>query len=420
MKIKRWIFLSLIGLSIFGIGIILYINPQIPLNIELGIVDGVKRFTGKTIPTIWVDITLIVVGFALLTRGIWKWFKSIYEAAVPYQEKSLVDLVYDKRLLEHGVKIVAIGGGTGLSSLLRGLKAYTSNISAMVTVADDGGSSGRLRKEIGILPPGDIRNCLVALADQENLMSDLFQYRFSDGQSLEGHSFGNLLLAAMSDIAGDFDQAVKQTSKILAIKGRVIPATLTSVTLCAEMEDGGLVKGESSISHDERKIKRVYIEPPRCEPPAEALEAISDADLIILGPGSLYTSVIPNLLIQGIPEAIGKSRAVTLYACNVMTQPGETDGYSASDHLTALKKHAANLKVDYCLVNDEVPSPTLRKKYKLEGAEPVEPDVIKIEEMGTRPITAALISETDLVRHNSEKLAERIIRLVLDEANTPR
>jgi len=420
MKIKRWIFLSWVGLTIFSLGFILFANLKTPLDIEFGVIDFIKERTGIAIPSIWFEIALIVIGLILLIVGILKWFKSIYDAVDPYQRKSLVDVVYDRRKLAQGIKIVAIGGGTGLSSLLRGLKIHTSNITAVVTVADDGGSSGRLRKEMGVLPPGDIRNCLVALADEENLMSSLFQYRFTEGESLEGHSFGNLLLAAMTEITGDFDNAIKQSSKILAIKGRVLPATLSSVTLCAVMKDGQTVNGESNISRDEREIEKVFAKPDNIKPPNEVLEAITGANLIILGPGSLYTSIIPNLLVNGIVKAINKSRAITLYVCNVMTQPGETDGYTASDHIQALKKHAPGIRIDYCLVNDTVPSHTILKKYKLEGADPVKTDVIKIEEMGVKPITAALLDEINLVRHDPEKLANRIMKLILEDAITPK
>ena len=420
MKIKRWILLSWLGLTLFSMGFLLFVNLKTPLDIEYEIIGFIRQSTGVTIPPLWFELFLIILGIILLIVGILKWFRSIYEAVVPYNKKSLVDMVYDRRLLGQGFKIVAVGGGTGLSSLLRGLKKYTSNITAVVTVADDGGSSGRLREEIGILPPGDIRNCLVALADEENLMSSLFQYRFTDGESLGGHSFGNLFLAAMTEIAGDFDKAIKQSSKILAIKGKVLPATLCPVTLNAVMEDGQIVEGESHISHDERKIEKVFAKPDVCLPSAGVLEAMAEADLIILGPGSLYTSVIPNLLVKGIVEAINKSRAISLYVCNVMTQPGETDGYTASDHLETLRKHAPGIQINYCLVNDEIPSPSILKKYKLEGADAVKADVIKIEEMGSRPITASLISESNLVRHDSDKLAERIMRIFEDAANDPK
>ena len=420
MKIKRWILLSWLGLIFFSMGFILLVNLKTPLDIEYDTIGFIKEMTGITIPSIWFEWFLIILGILLLIIGILKWFKSIYDAVVPYKKKALVDMVYDRRLLDQGIKILAIGGGTGLSSLLRGLKRYTANITAVVTVADDGGSSGKLREEIGIIPPGDIRNCLVALADEENLMSSLFQYRFSDGESLEGHSFGNLFIAAMTDISGDFDKAVKQSSKILNIKGRVLPATLCPLTLMAVMEDGNIVEGESNISHDDRKIEKVFAKPEDSVPPQEVIDAIYEADLIILGPGSLYTSVIPNLLVKGIVEAISKSRAITLYACNVMTQPGETDGYKASNHIEAIKKHAPGIRIDYCLVNDEIPSPSILKKYKLEGADPVKADVIKIEEIGPRPITASLISETNLVRHDSDKLAARIMKMFEEAANLPK
>lgn len=419
MKIKRWIFLSWIGLVLLTIGLILYIQIRPFISVEMAIVNFFSKVTGYSIKSQWVDLAFIFAGMVLLLLGIRQWFLSIYEAVVPDKNKNIVDVVYEERHLGQGIRVVTVGGGTGLSSLLRGLKKYTSNITAVVTVSDDGGSSGRLREEMGVLPPGDIRNCLVALADQENLLGSLFQYRFTDGEALEGHSFGNLFLVAMTSITGDFDTAIKESSKILAIKGRVLPATLSPVTLGAVMEDGNKVVGESSITSDSRRIDHVFLKPTECSPPDEVISAISEADLIVLGPGSLYTSIIPNLLIGGIVEAINASRAVTVYVCNVMTQPGETDGYKASDHLNALLKQAAGLKVDYCLVNDEVPPSNLLKKYEKENQYPVEADLEAIRQAGVLPISASLISAVDLVRHDPEKLAFQVVSLVERKETNP-
>jgi len=406
MKIKRWIFLSWIGLSIFSIGLILLmdIKSYIPMEVRLAEILGVDTRT--------VDLLMIFIGLILLLVGIRQWFVSIYMAVVPHEKKSLVDVIFEKRQLDYGLKITALGGGTGLSSLLRGLKTHTSNLTAVVTVADDGGSSGRLRKEMGVLPPGDIRNCLVALADQESLMGELFQYRFSDGESLEGHSFGNLFLVAMTAVAGDFDQAIKKSSKILAIRGRVIPSTLSPVTLCAVTKSGEMIKGESAITHDRRSIDRVYLEPGDCRPPDEVIEAIADCNLVVLGPGSLFTSVLPNLRVRGMVEAINRSRASVVYVCNVMTQPGETDGFTASDHLKALLKSVPDLKIDYCLVNNQMPPMELLEKYRREDQSAVEVDLENIEKMGIKPIQTPLISTTDLVRHDSNLLAQSIIGIL--------
>lgn len=414
MKIKRWIFLSWIGLFIFSIGLILLFNIRNFIPIELAIADFLENLTGLAIKTQWVDIGMIIVGLALLLVGIRQWFVSIYRVVVPHESKSLVDVIYEKRQLEHGLKLTALGGGTGLSSLLRGLKHHTNNLTAVVTVADDGGSSGRLREEMGVLPPGDIRNCLVALADEESLMGDLFQHRFTDGKALEGHSFGNLFLVAMTSVAGDFDQAIKKSSGILAIRGRVLPSTLSPVNLCAVMKNGEIVKGESNITHDQQKIERVYLCPEEAVPPEEVLEALNTADVIVLGPGSLYTSVLPNLLVKGMVDTINESPAVTVYVCNVMTQPGETDGFTASSHLKSLLKTVPKLKIDYCLVNDAAPPQELLEKYREENQEPVEADVEEIERMGVTPIAAPLISTTDLVRHDSKVLARTIVKLVSD------
>ena len=260
------------------------------------------------------------------------------------------------------LKVVALGGGTGLSTLLRGLKQLTSKITAIVTVSDDGGSSGRLRAEMGVLPPGDIRNCLVALADSESLMTELFNYRFKGNGPLAGHSFGNLFIAAMSDITGDFDLAVKRSSDVLAIRGRVLPATCDDCVLGAILEDGRRVLGESVLATCDSPISRVFLEPGDCKPLPEALRAIDEADAIVLGPGSLYTSVIPNLLVPGMADAIATSKAVKIYVCNVMTEAGETTGYTAQRHLAAIRNHAGDEVVDWVIVSNSPISRHLREE----------------------------------------------------------
>jgi uncharacterized cofD-like protein len=322
----------------------------------------------------------------------------------------MADVIYARRSLKRGPKIVVIGGGTGISMLLRGLKEFTSNLTAIVTVADDGGSSGRLRGDLGILPPGDIRNCLVALADKEPLMEELLQYRFSTGE-LAGHSMGNLLLAALTDMTGGFDQAVRSMSKVLALRGHVLPATLSDITLCAELTDGRVVQGESNISSTTGTIKRIYLKPTRCLPLAAALQAIAEADAVVLGPGSLYTSIIPNLLVRGIPEALTKTRAIKIYVCNVMTQTGETEGFTASSHLSAIIAHAGNF-LDYMVLNTGRVPLRLRARYRQGGAEPVTADISEIEKMGVAAIGVDLVHKTDLVRHHPKKLASVILRLI--------
>ncbi|MCP4649873.1 MAG: YvcK family protein [PVC group bacterium] len=314
--------------------------------------------------------------------------------------------------MSRGPRIVVIGGGTGLSVLLHGLKSYTSNLTAIVTVADDGGSSGRLRQQFDILPPGDIRNCLVALAEAEPLMRDLFQFRFQEGTELAGHNFGNLFITAMTKIAGDFEKAIKESSKVLAISGQVIPSTLKRVTLVAEHTDGTKTYGETRISKSTSPISQVHLMPEECLPTEDALEAINNAEAIVLGPGSLYTSILPNLIIKNIPEAINKAKAIKVYVCNVMTQSGETDDFTAYDHIKAIQAHAKSKIIDYSIVNTGTVPKEFLKKYKKEGAVPVKPDIAQIEAAGINVIADNVISTKDHVRHNSEKIAKNIIDLV--------
>ncbi|MGE0493614.1 MAG: uridine diphosphate-N-acetylglucosamine-binding protein YvcK [Vulcanimicrobiota bacterium] len=401
--IKRWLLLSVTGLLCFTLGIL--VLADVPA-------DFYSFLRARVSIRATVGVFSILAGLVIMVVALYRWFGTIFAAVAPNEKKLLVDVLYERRQLEHGLKIVAIGGGTGLSCLLRGLKPYSSNLVAVVTVSDDGGSSGRLSKELGVLPPGDIRNCLVSLADDESLLSELFDYRFQDGHGLEGHSFGNLFLAALTNMAGDFEEAIKMSSQILATRGRVLPATLSTVTLCARYADGSEVRGESAIPTAGKPIAEVYLDPPRCRPPAEVLEAIAQADAIVMGPGSLFTSVIPNLMVDGIVEALLATSAPKIYVCNVMTQPGESEGMGAADHLAALHQHAGAPVVDYALVNIESPAQVSLLNYKAHGADTVAPQLADLEALGVTPVAASLVSADDLVRHDSTRLASALIDLI--------
>jgi uncharacterized cofD-like protein len=308
-------------------------------------------------------------------------------------------------------KIVVIGGGTGLSVMLRGLKEKPLDITAIVTVADDGGSSGRLRSELQMPPPGDIRNVLIALADTEPLLSKILQYRFKNGNGLAGHSLGNLILAAMKDISGDFVTAVKQLSRVLAVRGRVLPASNEAIILHAEMEDGSIVSGESQIPAAGKRIKKVFIEPADTKPLDESIEAIREADAILIGPGSLYTSILPNLLVTGISEEIVNSSAVKMFVCNVMTQPGETDGFSVGDHLQAIYDHIGHHLFDYVIVNNSEIPKKVQKKYAEKGATPVMLDLDRVEERGFKIIADHLVLFQTLLRHDADRLSNHVYNL---------
>ena len=416
MRVKRWLMLIPIGMIVVVAGVVLLANMS--LVDVLGTV-GTKAFTwfgvrlDKPETQIPVGLGLILIGLLLIFASLRQVVRSIMSVVSPEMEGRLADMVYQRRHLAQGQRIVVIGGGTGLSTMLRGLKQYSSNIVAVVTVTDDGGSSGQLQREMGMLPPGDIRNCIVALADAEYLMTELFQYRFDESTpGLEGHSFGNLLIATMTQITGDFEQAVKETGNILAIRGSVYPSTVQNVKLQAELEDGSFAEGETNIVASPLAIKHMMLYPSTVNPLDETLKAIELADCIVMGPGSIYTSVVPNLLVQGISEAIQQSKATKIYVCNVMTQPGETDGYSASEHVRAIAKHTEFKVFNHVLVNNKKPSKELLAKYAIEDQFFVEPDLALIREMGYRPIVGDFISETNVVRHDPAKLAEAIMNLI--------
>ncbi|MEM5016121.1 YvcK family protein [Metabacillus indicus] len=309
--------------------------------------------------------------------------------------------------------VVIIGGGTGLSVLLRGLKVYPVDITAIVTVADDGGSSGRLRDELSIPPPGDIRNVLAALSDVEPLVENLFQHRFNKGNSLTGHSLGNLILAAMTNITGDFFHAVTEMSKVLNVRGKVLPAANKSVVLHAEMEDGTIVSGESKIPYSGKKIKRVFLSPETIEPLEEAIDVIRKADLILIGPGSLYTSILPNLLVPKLGDEVCKAKAKKVYICNVMTQAGETLDYTASDHVKALNDHMKCPFIDTILVNDEVIPDMMKALYAEELAKPVNYDIEALRELGLEIVHDKIVSyENNVIRHDTVKVAKLLYEMI--------
>ena len=335
----------------------------------------------------------------------------------------------NKKNGQRGLRIVALGGGTGLSALLRGLKHHVvrrqdagpsekrpiTDLAAIVTVTDDGGSSGRLRRENRILPPGDIRNCMVALASDEALLSHLFQYRFHAGRGLTGHNFGNLFLAALTHVTGDFTEAVRVSSKVLAIRGRIFPSTVANVTLEAVLENGKKVHGETTISASKSPIRKLQLNPRRVRAVPEAVEAIREADLILLGPGSLYTSILPNLLIPEIAHAIRRSKAPRVYISNLMTQPGETTGYSLSQHLGAIERHVPGQIVDVVVANRKNVSADVARRYLKEGAERVIVDLPVLRKQRVKVIFDSLLEEHGVIRHDSKRLA----RLLLEEFPAP-
>jgi uncharacterized cofD-like protein len=419
MRVKRWMLLTLVGIVLVVSGLALIFNLKL-LNTIVELITSAWLSTGLDFnkPALYVPASLFMAGAGLLLIFIsyFQFNRSVLAVVAPDVREDLADRIFQRRSLAQGQRIVVIGGGTGLSTMLRGLKERTSNIVAIVTVTDNGGSSGRLTQQMGVLPPGDLRNCLVALADAEPTLASLFQFRFDDEQQgLGGHSFGNLFIAAMTEIyKGNYEQAIAATSKVLAIRGKVYPSTLHNVCLLGEMEDGSIIEGETQIAHHPLAIKRMYLRPENAQPLPEALEAIRLADAIILGPGSVYTSVIPNLLVEGITEAISKSKAIKIYACNVMTQPGETDGFTAADHLRVIMEHAPEKRlIDYVLVNKEMPVPELLARYEKYGQRFVAPDLETIRTMGYTPRAENLVSQTDVVRHDPQRLADAIFRIIL-------
>lgn len=400
MGVKRWIFTALAGLVLCNGGAVLITYVL------------VREWRGRPSDPTWIVVGSLLVGCGLFLgaygarRLIWAVARALHPAP-----PRLLDAFYRSRT-RFGPKLVAIGGGTGLATLLRGLKGYSDNITAIVAMADNGGSSGRLREELGVAPPGDLRHCLTALAGEEELLTRLFSYRFKGGTTLLGHSFGNLFLTAMADLTGDLEAAIRASSRVLAVRGQVLPATLVPLELVATLEDGRIVRGESQITASGGRIREVRCEP--AEPAAlpEALRTLNEADAIIIGPGSLYTSLAPNLLIPEIAQAIQASPAPKLYVCNVMTQPGETDQHTVADHVRVLQRLAGGNLFGHVLVNEDLPQ-RLLEKYQARGQYPVVLDREECQALGVEIVGAHLLDEGDLVRHNPEALAKAVVEWLL-------
>ena len=394
LKVKRWITTVVIGLLSVLVS---------SLNIHSHVF-------------VWriINLAIFAAGAGALITGTLLLIRSLFEAIYPHSQKgSLIDIIYEQRLLAKGPKIVAIGGGTGLSTILEGLKEHTANITAIVAMADEGGSSGRLREEFGILPPGDVRNCLVSLSQSPKLMRDLFQYRFEEGAGIKGHSFGNLFITALTEVTGSFKAAVEESSEVLAITGRVVPSSLDNVRLKAEYADGTVKEGEDKIPEEGKAIRKITLLPADAKANPEVFEAVKQADIIIFGPGSLFTSIVPNLLIKDVCREIARRKNIMkLYICNVMTQHGETDGFTASDHVGMLLNHASEANViNSCLINSGRLEHKLLFKYSREGSFPVIFDREKLIKMGMTIFEADVVSKSNYLRHDPEKTSREIMRI---------
>lgn len=413
MGLKRWLVFGILGFLLILLGITEILDNRFFSNLY-------KLYffflIGSGILIVYISISEGMKNFVkLLREGMF---------FVNLDSREINSMVVEKRLQSKGPKLVAIGGGTGLSTMLKGLKHYTSNLTAVVTVGDDGGGSGTLRTEMGILPPGDIRNCLVALANTDSTMEELMQYRFADG-SLKGQSFGNLFLAAMNGVSDNFEDAVSKMSDVLAITGKVLPVTLKDLRLTAQLADGTIISGESNIGHaasETNPITRLSISPPDADAPQEVLDAIRASEAIIMGPGSLFTSVMPNLLIQDVAKAIRESKAIKIYVANIMTQPGETDGYNVKDHLDKIIQHAELGPIDYVIVNSKKLSDLVAiKSYQGTGSRAVRLNRPEVEALGIKVIEADILKiKGRQVRHDPEKLANVVMNIVLNDQDVNR
>jgi uncharacterized cofD-like protein len=407
--VKRWLVVAFLGEILIAIAAALVLRPILnAARPSDGSVDLVDLLTLSFLPPDVRAFVIFALGSILFLYGGWRVIRALVE---PYRapEEPLAEILYQRRLRARGPRVVAIGGGTGLSVLLRGLKLSTSNITAVVTVADDGGSSGRLRDELGVPPMGDIRNCIAALADAEPAMNSLLQYRFpGDGatSAFSGHAFGNLLIAALADVNGDFEEGVRQSNRVLAVRGSVVPVAGTPITLHARLHDGRVVDGETAITR-EHGIKRISITPDDVRPSTEALAAIDAADMIVIGPGSLYTSLLPPLLVPGIREALADTRAARIFVCNVATQLGETEDFGVRDHLAALEAHGAAGLIDVVIVNNN----THARQLPSDPAHPVMLDVEARAERPPRIVIRDVVDDANAHRHDSRKLATAILEL---------
>jgi uncharacterized cofD-like protein len=414
--VKRWLLVVFLGellLALAGALVIRLVFRDVPPDSFAGQLFDLVSL--QMLPLLLRPAVVLVVGVGIFLYGSWRLVNVLLEP-FPARTEPLVELIYQKRSLARGPRIVAIGGGTGLSVLLRGLKEATSNITAVVTVADDGGSSGMLRQELGLPPVGDLRNCIAALADAEPTMTRLLQYRFPDGPEsagVSGHALGNLIIAALSDIEGDFEEGVRQSNKVLAVRGQVVPVASVPLTLHAELADGRTLAGQSIIARA-HGIRRVWITPDDAEASEEAVAAIAAADLVVIGPGSLYTSVLPSLLVPAIRAALGSTSALRVYAANVATQLGETEGYTLSEHLAALNAHGVGPVIDTVVANDDTGART-------KPGDPASPVIIDLEAGGGRPrlVLTSVVDDDNAHHHDPHKLAAVLIRLA-EERVAPR
>lgn len=407
LQIKRWLLLLLFGFVVMALGVA-YLLREVYLNYPFPAWAG--TVTLQFIPRWMRGLLFISTASGITMYAAWRLNRSIVSAVLPVERQAQIfDQIYAQRMQGRGPKIVAIGGGTGLSTMLRGLKRYTSNLTAVVTVADDGGSSGLLRRDMRVIPPGDIRNCIAALADAEPLVTKLFQYRFDEdaGEGIAGHSFGNLFIVAMSEVTGNMEVAIRETSRVLAVRGQILPSTLADVTLSATLADGTVVRGESNIPYASSPVSSVFIEPASAPVNPEVVRALLDADLIVIGPGSLYTSVLPNLLVRGLGEALLASRAHKVYIPNVATQHGETDGYTAADHYAAIRRHLrSDYVVDVVLANSNLPAEPLPGSWQSRPvAAPGDADYGH-----ARLVLADLVAPEYRYRHDPEQLAAAVMR----------
>ena len=410
LHIKRWLALLVVAVTIMGLGFAYLLRE---LYVAYTFPDSAYWITLQFIPQ-WIRGVLFVgIAGGLAAFAGWRLNRSLASALLPASqsdEDDIFERVYQRRTQERGPRVVAIGGGTGLSMLLRGLKRYTTNLTAIVTVADDGGSSGRLRRDLQVLPPGDLRNCIAALADAEPLVTDLFQYRFDEraGEGIAGHSFGNLFITAMADVTGNMEEAIAATSRVLAVRGRIVPASLEDVTLGAKLRNGETIRGESRIPAAGSQPETVFIEPPDVRAHPQAVRAILEADFVIIGPGSLYTSILPNLLVQQIGQALVETQAHKVLISNVATQAGETDGYDAADHLAAIHRHLdAPRLIDVVLANSNLPAEPLPTEWR---SDPVSAPG-DANYFGARIALADVVDPEQRYRHDSERLASAVMRL---------
>jgi len=422
LRVKRWLLLFTLGLALLTLGGALLLNIAALPAVEEGLRQFLFLVTGERTASTWVAAAVLLglgvfttaVAVRQLVRGL---IRGI--TGQPVAESGIAERLYVRWHLSRGPRVVAIGGGTGLPVVLRGLKEYTGNITAIVTVADDGGSSGRLRGELGIPPPGDIRNCLVALADTEPLMERLLQYRFEQG-SLSGHAVGNIFIGAMNELSGDFVEGIRQLSRVLAVRGQVLPSSVELVSLRAQLGDGTWLEGESDIGQAPSAIRRIELVPRDASPPPEAVRALRQADVIVVGPGSLYTSILPNLVVRELQQALVLSQALKVYVCNVMTQPRETLGYTAADHLRAIEQHLGRQVMDYIIVNSEPVDGELLQRYREEGAGPVQVDRAALRRLGVQPVMVSVIEQEGFVRHDPARLGGTIMELALRSDSTLR